>query len=141
MRRVRESDQDLEPPRYMSKGAAGMDLAAAVSVTLAPGARASVPIGFALEIPEGYEGQVRPRSGLSSKHGITVVNAPGTLDSDFRGEVLVLLVNHGTEPFVIERKMRIAQLVIAPVVQAQVELVESLSDTARGANGFGSSGN
>lgn len=142
MRRLRESDADIAAPRYMSAGAAGMDLAAAVAepLVLAAGARAAVPTGFAFEIPQGFEGQVRPRSGLSSKHGVTVVNAPGTLDSDFRGEVQVLLVNHGRDSFVIERGMRIAQLVIAPVIQAEVELVEALSETARGANGFGSSG-
>lgn len=142
MRRLRESDADIAPPRYMSAGAAGMDLTAAVAspLTVAPGERAAVPTGFAFEIPHGFEGQVRPRSGLASKHGITVVNAPGTIDSDFRGELQVLLVNHGRDPFVIERGMRIAQLVIAPVIQAELELVETLSETARGANGFGSSG-
>ena len=142
MRRLRESDADVSAPRYMSAGAAGMDLCAAVTqgVALGPGARAMIPIGYAIEIPAGFEGQVRPRSGLAAKHGVTVVNAPGTLDSDFRGEVQVLLVNHGGESFVIERNMRIAQLVIAPVVQAELEIVDALSETARGANGFGSSG-
>lgn len=124
----------------MSDGAAGMDLAAAATVILAPGARALVPTGFAIEIPPGYEGQVRPRSGLAAKHGITVANAPGTIDSDFRGEVQVILVNLSRESFTIERKERIAQLVIAPVVRAQVEVADALSSTARGENGFGSSG-
>lgn len=126
----------------MSPQAAGMDLAAAVAtpVTLAPGARAMIPTGFALEIPPGHEGQVRPRSGLAAKHGVTVANAPGTIDADYRGELQVLLVNLGSDPFVIERGMRIAQLVIAPVVQAEVELVDSLEETARGVHGFGSSG-
>ncbi len=124
----------------MSEGAAGMDLCAAKSLTLGPGERGLVPTGFALEIPPGYEGQVRPRSGLAVKHGITVANAPGTIDSDFRGECQVILVNLSNESFTIERKERIAQLVIAPVVRAAIEIVETLSDTARGANGFGSSG-
>lgn len=119
-----------------------MDLAAAVVTPLVipPGERVRVPTGFALEIPAGFEGQVRPRSGTASKHGITVLNAPGTLDSDYRGEVQVLLVNLGREPFIVNRHDRIAQLVIAPVVQAAVEMVDSLGETARGAGGFGSSG-
>lgn len=124
----------------MTEGAAGMDLAAAKSVTLAPGERALIPTGYAFELPPGYEGQIRPRSGLATKHGITVGNAPGTLDFDFRGEVQVLLVNLSRESFRIERTERIAQLVIAPVVRAQVEVVDALSSTARGENGFGSSG-
>lgn len=126
----------------MTAGAAGMDLASAAedAVELAPGARAGVPTGWAMELPAGYEGQVRPRSGLSSKHGVTVVNAPGTIDSDYRGEVVVLLVNLGREPHVIQPGDRIAQLVVAPVVQVTVEETGELSDTARGAGGFGHTG-
>jgi dUTP pyrophosphatase len=132
-------------PRYMTAGAAGMDLSSAADegITLAPQARAGVPTGWAMELPPGYEGQVRPRSGLSSKHGVTVVNAPGTIDSDFRGELVVLLVNLGREPYTIAPGDRIAQLVIAPVVQAEVSEAredEALSDTTRGSGGFGSSG-
>ena len=129
-------------PRYMTEGAAGMDLASALDgpLILAPGARAGVPTGWALEIPRGYEGQVRPRSGLASKHGVTVVNAPGTIDSDYRGEVIVLLVNLGAEPHTIAPGDRVAQLVLAPVTQAAVVEVDALGDTPRGSGGFGSSG-
>ena len=142
MKRLRKSDGDIPVPQYMSAMAAGMDLAAALDapVTLEPGSRIAVPSGFALEIPPGYEGQIRPRSGLALRHGVTVANAPGTIDADFRGELQVLLVNLGRSAFVIERGMRIAQLVIAPVLQASVELADDLTDTARGQNGFGSSG-
>ena len=143
VRRVRTSDAELPLPRYMSEGAAGMDLAAAVDapLTLAAGGRAIVPTGLALEIPSGFEGQVRPRSGLAAKHGVTVANAPGTIDSDYRGELKVILVNLGAAPHVIARGDRIAQLVIAPVVQARMELVDgALAESARGENGFGSSG-
>ncbi len=121
-----------------------MDLAAAVPEgapeTLAPGARGLIPTGFSLELPGGFEAQVRPRSGLALKHGVTVLNAPGTIDADYRGEVKVLLVNLGAEPFRIERAMRIAQLVIQPVSHATLVEVEELSDSARGAGGFGSTG-
>jgi dUTP pyrophosphatase len=129
-------------PRYMTAGAAGMDLSSAADgpVTLAPGARVGVPTGWAIELPPGSEGQVRPRSGLAAKHGVTVVNAPGTIDSDYRGELVVLLVNLGREPHVIAPGDRIAQLVVAPVVQATVEETEALSDTTRGAGGFGHTG-
>lgn len=132
----------LELPAYATDGAAGMDAVAAVTeaLTLAPGARAAVPTGLAMAIPAGFEVQVRPRSGLAAKHGITVANAPGTVDSDYRGEVKVLLINLGTEPFVIERGMRIAQLVPAAVTRAVLHVVDSLDDTARGAGGFGSTG-
>jgi dUTP pyrophosphatase len=138
--------QKLRPgaaaPRYMSSGAAGMDLASAASeaIEIAPGARAAVPTGLAFEIPQGFEGQVRPRSGLARKLGITLPNAPGTIDSDYRGEVLVLLMNLGTEPFVVKPGDRIAQLVIAPVIIAELEEVTSLGDTARGDGGFGHTG-
>lgn len=129
-------------PRYMSEGAAGLDLASAASepITIAPGERAAVPTGLALEIPPGFEGQVRPRSGLARKLGITLPNAPGTIDSDYRGEVLVLLLNMGREPFVVSPGDRIAQLVIAPVVIATLEEVSELSETTRGDGGFGHTG-
>jgi dUTP pyrophosphatase len=126
----------------MSEAAAGLDLAAAVDepVVLAPGERAAVGTGLAVEIPRGYEGQVRPRSGLAMRHGLTLTNAPGTIDADYRGEVRILLINHGDEPFTIASGERIAQLVIAPVVQAEIVEVEQLDDTDRGAGGFGSTG-
>jgi dUTP pyrophosphatase len=126
----------------MTAGAAGMDLSSASDgpITLEPGARAGVPTGWAIELPHGSEGQVRPRSGLAAKHGVTIVNAPGTIDSDYRGELVVLLVNLGREPHVIKPGDRIAQLVVAPVVQASVEEAEALSDTTRGAGGFGHTG-
>jgi dUTP pyrophosphatase len=126
----------------MTAGAAGMDLCAAIddAIVLAPRARAAVGTGLAVAIPPGWEGQVRPRSGLAREHGVTVVNAPGTVDSDYRGHVMVLLVNTGDAPFRIESGMRIAQLVIAPVVQAELEVVDSLPATERGSGGFGSTG-
>lgn len=140
--RVKRVRASAELPRYQTSGAAGMDLHAAVdaSVTLAPGARVLVPTGLAFAIPNGWEGQVRPRSGLAAKHGITVLNAPGTIDSDFRGEVGVVLVNHGQEPFVINRGERIAQIVFAPYAQATLEEVDALDETERGAGGYGSTG-
>jgi dUTP pyrophosphatase len=129
-------------PAYMTAGAAGMDLASAADgpVTLAPGARAAVPTGLEVEIPEGFEGQVRPRSGLARKHGVTLTNAPGTIDWDYRGEVTVLLINLGQEPHTIAPGDRIAQLVIAPVTRVSMEEAADLSDTARGAGGFGHTG-
>ena len=129
-------------PTYATPGAAGLDLSAAIDapVTLAPGARALVPCGFALALPAGYEAQVRPRSGLAVKFGVTVLNAPGTIDADYRGEVKVLLVNHGTDPFTVAPAMRIAQLVVASVTPVAWEDVASLDDTARGAGGFGHTG-
>jgi dUTP pyrophosphatase len=134
----------LDLPAYETKGAAGLDLRAALSedgpLTIAPGKRAMVPTGLIFEIPEGYEGQVRPRSGLAFKHGITCLNTPGTIDSDYRGEVKVLLINLGEEPFDITRDMRIAQMVIAPVVQVHVAEITEGSETTRGAGGFGSTG-
>jgi dUTP pyrophosphatase len=136
--------EGLDLPAYESKGAAGMDLRAAVDetapLTLLPGKRALVPTGFIFEIPEHFEGQVRPRSGLAFKNGITCLNSPGTVDSDYRGEVKVLLVNLGEEAFVISRGMRIAQMVIAPVTQARVVEITEASETVRGAGGFGSTG-
>jgi dUTP pyrophosphatase len=129
-------------PRYATEAAAGLDLCAALEapLTLAPGARCAVPTGLALELPEGCEGQVRPRSGLALKHGVTVLNSPGTIDEDYRGELQVLLVNLGQEPHVIQPGDRIAQLVIAPVLRARVVEVETLSSSSRGAGGFGSTG-
>lgn len=131
---------DLPLPAYATTGAAGMDVVSAETVTIAPGGRQAVPTGFACAIPEGYEIQVRPRSGLAFKHGITVPNTPGTIDSDYRGEVKVLLINHGDSDFAIARGDRIAQLVIAPVTRARFTEVADLDDTARGSGGFGSTG-
>jgi dUTP pyrophosphatase len=135
---------DLPLPAYQSAAAAGLDLVAAVpageSVTIPPGRYAMVPTGIALALPPGIEGQVRPRSGLAAKHGITVLNSPGTIDSDYRGEVCVLLINHGAEYFRIERGMRIAQLVIAKVAALSIRAVDTLDETARGSAGFGSTG-
>jgi dUTP pyrophosphatase len=129
-------------PHYATAGAAGMDLPAAIAtpVTLAPGEFQLIPCGFAIALPEGYEAQVRPRSGLASRHGVTILNAPGTIDCDYRGEVKALLVNHGRDPFIVTTGMRVAQLVIAPVTRAEWSEVPSLSETARGAGGFGHTG-
>ena len=132
--------EDLPLPSYATPGAAGMDVVAAEDVDLAPGQRHAVATGFRVAIPEGYEIQVRPRSGLAFKHGITVPNTPGTIDSDYRGELKVLLINHGGETFAIRRGERIAQLVPAAVTLATFEEVAELEDTARGAGGFGSTG-
>jgi dUTP pyrophosphatase len=136
--------EGLPLPAYETAQAAGMDLRAAVPqdepLTLRPGSRFPVPTGLAFALPPGFEGQVRPRSGLAFKHGVTCLNSPGTVDADYRGEVKVILVNHGEEDFVIRRGERIAQLVIAPVVQAAWAEVDSLDDTARGVGGFGSTG-
>ena len=134
--------RDLPLPRYASTQAAGCDLHAAIDapLELAPGARVVVPCGFAMALPDGHEAQVRPRSGLAVKHGVTVLNAPGTIDADYRGEVKVPLINHGAEPFRIVRGDRIAQLVIAPVLQVAWDEVGTLDDTERGTSGFGSTG-
>jgi dUTP pyrophosphatase len=131
-----------QAPRYMSGGAAGLDLASAAEgpIEILPGARAAVPTGLAFAIPPGFEGQVRPRSGLARKLGITLPNAPGTIDSDYRGEVLVLLLNLGTERYVVAPGDRIAQMVIAPVVIAELEEAATLDETVRGAGGFGHTG-
>lgn len=133
---------DLPLPAYETAQSAGMDLAAAIDapVTLTPGGRAIVPTGIAIALPAGYEAQVRPRSGLAAKNGITVLNTPGTVDPDYRGEVKVILINLGDDTFEIERGMRIAQMVIAPVTQASFAEVDTLPETARGAGGFGSTG-
>ena len=134
----------LDAPSYETELAAGMDIRAALPddapVRLKPGTQAMIETGFAMALPAGYEAQVRPRSGLAAKHGISVLNTPGTIDADYRGEVKIILINLGHEDFIIERGMRIAQIVIAPVVQSQTRIVDALSDTARGAGGFGSTG-
>ncbi len=142
--RVLAHGAGLPLPAYQSEDAAGLDIMAAVPfgepLRIAPCARALVPTGFALELPKGYEAQVRPRSGLALKNGVTVLNAPGTIDADYRGEVMVLLVNLGTEPFEVRRGERIAQLVVAPVSRAVIEETEGLAKTGRGPGGFGSTG-
>jgi dUTP pyrophosphatase len=134
--------KDLPLPAYQSALAAGMDLMAAVAepVTLAPGKRALIPTGIAIALLAGYEAQVRPRSGLAAKHGVTVLNTPGTIDADYRGEVQVILINLGEAAVVIERGMRIAQMVVAPVSRAELREVDALSATGRGSGGFGSTG-
>ncbi len=135
---------DMPLPAAQSAGAAGLDLMAAIGadeqITIKNCERALVPTGIALQLPQGYEAQVRPRSGLAVKHGVTVLNTPGTVDADYRGEIKVLLVNHGQEPFVVTRGLRIAQLVIAPVMQVQLVAVSALETSARGDGGFGSTG-
>lgn len=142
--KVLEHGRGLPLPHYASDGAAGMDLRAATpeaeAVELAPGERRMIPTGIAIALPEGFEAQVRPRSGLAARHGITCLNSPGTVDSDYRGEINVILINHGQEPFRIARGDRIAQLVVAPVARAVWRAAEDLEETARGAAGFGSSG-
>jgi dUTP pyrophosphatase len=131
---------DLPLPSYATAGAAGLDLRAAEALTLEPGARALVPTGLSIALPENFEAQVRPRSGLAVRHGVTVLNSPGTIDADYRGEIKVPLINHGAEDFVIARGDRIAQIVIARVEQVTLVEVESLDETTRGGQGFGSSG-
>lgn len=135
-----EGGEGLPLPAYATEGAAGMDVVAAESLVLAPGARHAVATGFAFAIPDGYEVQVRPRSGLALKHGVTCLNTPGTIDSDYRGEVKVILANLGAEPFPIARGDRIAQLVAAPVQRAVFDEVYDLDNTVRGSGGFGSTG-
>lgn len=137
-----DGNDDLPLPSYETDGAAGMDLRAAVDapVTLAPGERQLVPTGLAIALPPGTEAQVRPRSGLAVRHGISMVNSPGTIDADYRGEIKVILINHGQEPFTVNRGERIAQLVVAPVLRVDWNEQPSLDDTARGAGGFGHTG-
>lgn len=132
--------EGLPPPSYATDGAAGLDVVAAEDVTLAPGQRHAVATGFAIAIPHGFEVQVRPRSGLALKHGVTCLNTPGTIDEDYRGEVKVILANLGSDPFEVRRGERIAQLVPAPVLKVSFSVVDQLSGTARGAGGFGSTG-
>lgn len=140
--RQEPGSEDLPLPAYESAQAAGMDLRAAVTdaLVVAPGERAMVPTGIRIALPSGTEAQVRPRSGLAIRHGISMVNSPGTIDADYRGEVKVLLINHGQEPFTIQRGDRIAQMVIAPVLQADWEIVDDLEATVRGDGGFGHTG-
>jgi len=137
-----EGARDLPPPAYMTEHAAGLDLCAAVEgeLGLAAGAFAVIPTGIRIALPPGYEAQVRPRSGLAARHGVTVLNTPGTIDADYRGEVCVVLVNHGSEAFLVRRGDRIAQLVVSPVTRVRVELKEHLQATGRGAGGFGHTG-
>lgn len=132
----------LPLPSYETSAAAGMDIRAALgfSITLKPGERMLIPTGLQMALPEGYEAQIRPRSGLAIKHGITMLNSPGTIDADYRGEVKVIAINHGTEDFTIQHGDRIAQMVISPVVQLGIQVVDDLSDTERGTGGFGSTG-
>jgi dUTP pyrophosphatase len=134
----------LPLPSYQSAHAAGLDVVAGVPraapVALEPGARALIPTGFALELPVGYEAQFRPRSGLALKYGVTLLNSPGTIDADYRGELMVIMINHGDEPFVVQRGDRIAQLIVAPVSRVEITEVEELGATARGQGGFGSTG-
>jgi dUTP pyrophosphatase len=134
--------EDLPLPRYMTPHAAGMDLYAAVTedVVLAPGRRALVPAGISIALPEGCEAQIRPRSGLAVAHGLTLLNAPGTIDADYRGEIKIILANLGHEPFTVRRGERIAQMVIAPVVSARLRTVDDLPETGRGSGGFGHTG-
>jgi dUTP diphosphatase len=142
--RILPHAEGLALPAYQTAHAAGLDLLAAVPedapVTLAPGRHAMIPTGLSLALPEGYEAQVRPRSGLAAKHGVTVLNSPGTVDADYRGEICVLLINHGAEPFTIRRGERIAQMVVATVVRADLNITTSLTTTERGGGGFGSTG-
>jgi dUTP pyrophosphatase len=142
--RVLPHGEGLALPAYQTAHAAGLDLLAAVPedapVVLVPGRHAIVPTGLSIALPEGYEAQVRPRSGLAAKHGVTVLNSPGTIDADYRGEVCVLLINHGAEPFTIRRGERIAQMVIANVVRADLTIATALTTTTRGSGGFGSTG-
>ena len=136
--------EGLALPAYQTEHAAGLDLLAAVAeetpLTLSPGARALVPTGLAIALPPGFEGQVRPRSGLALRHGVTVLNSPGTIDADYRGEVSVILINHGLEPFVIRRGERIAQLIVSPVTRGKLVAVVALTKTTRNTGGFGSTG-
>ena len=139
---IKKLRPDAVVPRYMSAGAAGLDLCAAIDapLELAPGARKLVGTGLAIALPRGHEGQVRPRSGLALKHGVTLVNSPGTIDEDYRGEIGLIVINHGAEPFRIAPGDRLAQLVIAPVTQAALVEVTELGETERGSGGFGSTG-
>lgn len=135
-----EHGRDLPLPEQASSGSAGFDLRAAAAVVLAPGAYDAVPTGLSVALPDGWEAQVRPRSGLARRHGVTVLNSPGTVDADYRGEIQVLLINHGKEPFVVERGDRIAQMVFARVETVTWQVVDELPASDRGAGGFGSSG-
>jgi len=143
VKRVRgDRDREIPLPRYMTQHSSGMDLYAAVDeeISLEPGERKLIPTGIALSIPKGYEGQIRPRSGLAFRNGVTLVNTPGTIDADYRGEIGILLINFGRQPFTVRRGDRIAQLVITPVYQATLELADELNDTPRSGGGFGHTG-
>jgi dUTP pyrophosphatase len=142
VQRVRDGFDDLPLPTYATDGAAGMDLRAALDETieLAPGERCAVPTGIAIALPQGFECQVRPRSGLAVRNGVTVVNTPGTIDEDYRGEIQVIVINHGREPFVIERGLRIAQAVVTRYERVLLDEVDSLDASTRGSGGFGSTG-
>jgi dUTP pyrophosphatase len=137
-----EADADIPLPRYMTPHAAGMDICAAVSepVCLAPGDIVLIPTGFAMALPEGYEAQIRPRSGLAVKHGIGIINSPGTIDADYRGEVKIGLINHGKQPYTINRKDRIAQMIVSPVCRVEFAVVETLENSSRNDGGFGHTG-
>ncbi len=139
---IYRSSPDLELPQYKTNGSVGLDLLASTDgiVRIEPGAHEMIPTGLFLEIPSGYEGQVRPRSGLAAKYGVTVLNTPGTIDSDYRGEVKVILINHGSQPFTVRRGDRIAQIVFAPISRIEWIEVESLAETERGSGGFGHTG-
>ncbi len=140
IKRLNESDNDIPIPSYATEHAAGMDLRVNQNVEIAPGEILMAPTGIAIEIPEGYEGQVRPRSGLAAKHGITALNSPGTIDADYRGEVKVILINHGKEPVRFERGARIAQLVISKYEKVEIAEADELAETARASGGFGHTG-
>lgn len=139
---IPEDERDLQFPSYETVGAAGMDVEAGIrgSLSIQPGDRALIPTGFCVELPEGYELQVRPRSGLAVKYGVTVLNGPGTIDADYRGEVKIALINHGKDPYIINRRDRIAQLILAPVVRATFKEVTTLDKTERDSGGFGHTG-
>jgi len=143
IKRIRpQGDSDLPSPRYMTEKSSGMDLYAAVAeeILLNPGERRLIPTGISISVPEGYEAQVRPRSGLALKDGVTLVNTPGTIDADYRGEIGVILINHGEKPFQVKRGDRVAQMVIVPVAKAELEWVEALDETPRSGGGFGHTG-
>lgn len=140
---VKRLSKKIPLPKYETSGSSGMDLAANVesNVSIAPGNSEIIPTGLVLAVPKGFEIQIRPRSGLAAKKGITILNTPGTIDADYRGEIKVILINLGQEPFIVEKGARIAQMVVCPIVQVQLEEVDTLSDTKRGTGGFGSTGN
>ena len=140
---VKRLSKKIPLPKYETSGSSGMDLAANVesNVIIAPGNSEIIPTGLVLAVPKGFEIQIRPRSGLAAKKGITILNTPGTIDADYRGEIKVILINLGQEPFIVEKGARIAQMVVCPIVQVQLEEVDTLSDTKRGTGGFGSTGN
>ena len=140
---IKRLSKDVELPKYETEGSSGMDLAANIhsGINIAPGTTAVIPTGLSVSIPNGYEVQIRPRSGLAAKNNISVLNTPGTIDADYRGEIKVILINHGKESFKVEKGFRIAQMIVCPVIKAQIREVDDLSKTARGAGGFGSTGN